>query len=172
MHNKSLCTINTTSLILCNPITLSATAITGIAGQLGTVPLAVHGVFMSTAGLFYMAPNAFASATSTLAGNFLGDDNPNDAKLTIYIGIFVDFLWGVTAGLFLLLILRPYWGLMYTDDRDVQEMIYDCLPIMFVYLSVDSTKCITLNVLRSTGRPSITGRLCSTYFFVLFHIYF
>jgi len=30
------------------------------------------------------------------------------------------------------------------------------MPIMFVYCVVDSTKCVCLNILRSTGRPSIT----------------
>ena len=30
------------------------------------------------------------------------------------------------------------------------------MPVMFFYLVVDSTKCVTLNILRSTGRPQIT----------------
>ena len=47
--------------------------VAGIAGQLGPVPLAVHGIFMSTAGLFYLTANAIALATSTIAGNHLGD---------------------------------------------------------------------------------------------------
>lgn len=34
--------------------------------------------------------------------------------------------------------------------------VYDALPIMFIYLVVDSTKCVTLNILRSTGRPGVT----------------
>jgi Na+-driven multidrug efflux pump len=60
------------------------------------------------------------------------------------------------AGLFLLLVLRPYWGVLYTSDGDVQAMVYKTLPIMLLYITVDSTKCITLNILRSTGRPGIT----------------
>lgn len=37
------------------------------------------------------------------------------------------------------------------------------MPVMFFYLVVDSTKCVTLNILRSTGRPQITvyGNLVS-----------
>ena len=35
-------------------------------------------------------------------------------------------------------------------------MVKQTLPVMFLYLTVDSAKCITLNVLRSTGRPLIT----------------
>ena len=73
-------------------------------------------------------------------------------------GICVDFMWGLLAGLFLLFVLRPYWGIMYTDEPDVQAMIYQTLPIMLLYVTVDSTKCIVLNILRSTGRPGITVR--------------
>jgi len=106
---------------------------------------------MSTCGLFYQAPNAIAAATATLAGNYLGENLPEEAKFIIYLGIIVDFMWGVVSGLFLLLVLRPYWGVMYTDEPDVQDMIYKTLPIMLLYIIVDSTKCITLNILRSTG---------------------
>lgn len=30
------------------------------------------------------------------------------------------------------------------------------MPVMFAYCVVDSTKCVCLNILRNTGRPSIT----------------
>ena len=103
-----------------------------------------------------MTPNAIAAATSTLAGNFLGENSPSNAKFIIKLGIIVDFIWGFTSGLILIYFLRPYWGKIYTDEKDVQKMIYDCLPIMLLYTTVDSTKCITLNILRSTGRPGIT----------------
>ena len=115
---------------------------------------------MSTCGLFYMLPNAIALATATLAGNYLGENLPREAKTVVNLGICVDFAWGIIAGMVLLFILRPYWGVLYTDEKDVQKMIYDTLPIMFLYITVDSTKCITLNILRSTGRP---GRYRCSY---------
>jgi MATE family multidrug resistance protein len=34
----------------------------GIAAQLGPVPLAVHGVYMSTANIFYMMPQVHTSS--------------------------------------------------------------------------------------------------------------
>ena len=65
--------------------------------------------------------------------------------------------------------LRPYWGAMYTDELDVQDMINQSLPIMLLYVTVDSTKCITLNILRSIGRPGITviGNIVSCIFIML-----
>ena len=35
-------------------------------------------------------------------------------------------------------------------------VVYKAMPVLFFYLVVDSTKCITINILRSTGRPNIT----------------
>jgi MATE family multidrug resistance protein len=59
-------------------------------------------------------------------------------------------------GAVLVTVLRPFWGSIFSSDEDVQALIYKSLPIMFFYLSVDSTKCIALNVLRSCGRPQVT----------------
>jgi Na+-driven multidrug efflux pump len=74
----------------------------------------------------------------------------------VQTGIFIDFLYGIIGGSLLLGLLRPYWGSLYTNDHDIDALVYRTLPIMFLYLVVDSSKCITLNVLRSTGRPFIT----------------
>lgn len=38
----------------------------------------------------------------------------------------------------------------------LEYSVYRAMPVMFLYVVVDSTKCVTLNILRSTGRPQIT----------------
>jgi hypothetical protein len=43
-----------------------------IAGRLGTLPLAIHTVFMTSASVWYMAPLGLAMAAGTLVGNHLG----------------------------------------------------------------------------------------------------
>jgi MATE family multidrug resistance protein len=127
-----------------------------IAAQLGPVPLAVHGIFCSTASMFYLIPQAVALATATLVGNALGASNPEAAACVVRDGIFVDFLYGLISGLILFTLLRPFWGSIFTDDNDVKLLVYRTMPMMALYAVVDSTKCVTLNVLRSTGRPQIT----------------
>lgn len=74
----------------------------------------------------------------------------------VNIGIILDFLYGLLAGAVLLFVLRPYWGAMFTIDPAVKDMVFASMPIMFLYLFVDATKCVTLTILRSTGRPTIT----------------
>ena len=127
-----------------------------IAGHMhSTVTLAVHGVFMNTCGLFYNVPWAVASATATIAGNLLGANKAKEAWGVIKMGIIFDFNYGVVAGLFLYS-LRSTWGALYTSDTEVQHFVEKNMIIMFVYIIVDSTKCITLNVLRSIGLPTVT----------------
>ena len=78
------------------------------------------------------------------------------ASAAVKTGICLDFLYGILGGSLLLGILRPYWGSLYTSDSKIDAMVKQTLPVMFLCLTVDSAKCITLNVLRSTGRPLIT----------------
>ena len=81
----------------------------------------------------------------------------DDAKGIIALGIIIDTCYGVCAGMALMFALRGVWGKIFTTDAATQQMVFDCMPIMMVYVIVDATKCICLNVLRSTGRPNITG---------------
>ena len=127
-----------------------------IAGKLGTTELATHGVFMTTCAIIYMVPQAVADATAVLAGNYLGQNDLNQAKSIITVGMSFDMCIGIFAASMLLFVLRPYWGPIFTSDVEVQLEVYEKLPIMFVYITVDSMKCIALNVLRSTGRPQVT----------------
>jgi MATE family multidrug resistance protein len=86
----------------------------------------------------------------------LGSKDYQNARQIVILGVAFDFAYGVLAGAILLFALRPIWGIIYTDDPQVRESVYACMPVMFVYTVVDATKCVCLNILRSTGRPAIT----------------
>ena len=89
-------------------------------------------------------------------GNALGSRQPDEAAKLVFIGINLDFLYGLFGGFMLLYVLRSSWCSLFTKDIEARNLAYDAMPVMFLYLVVDSTKCVTLNILRSTGRPSIT----------------
>ena len=134
-----------------------------IAGQLGAVGLAAHGIFMSTSGLFYMLPLSIAQATTTVAGHIIGqgaavreDGGQAAARRIIMLGIAMDTIYGLVAAAVLMLVVRPVWGKIFTVDPATQELVTKTMPFMAMYAIVDATKCITLNILRSGGMPSIT----------------
>jgi hypothetical protein len=141
----------------------------GFAGQLGSIQLATHGVYMNTASLAYNGPLAIADATSVLTGNYLGNNQPSDASSMVLIGVGIDSFLGLITGSILLLFLRSSWGSIFTSDIDVIDAVYRYMPILFLYMFVDSVKCVTCNVLRSTGRPAITtyGNLFCCFFVLI-----
>lgn len=147
----------------------------GIAGQLGAVVLATHGVYMTTCSLFYMVPQSVAEATAVLGGNFLGNMKPEKAKAIIRLGICYDACVGFVSGGVLLFVLKPHWGPLFSSSVDVQQHIEASLPIMLVYISADSIKCVSSTIVRSIGKPYITiyGNAFSCLFIMIplaFHL--
>lgn len=68
----------------------------------------------------------------------------------------LSLVYGLSVSLFMFFIGRHFWGSLFTHDQSVIQEIYDTAPIFSIYLFVDCPKCITLNVLRSIGRPAVT----------------
>jgi Na+-driven multidrug efflux pump len=141
----------------------------GLAGHLGDTALATHGIYMTTCGLFYMIPLSIADGTATLAGNYLGENKPSQARSVILLGVVLSCSWGMISAAALMFLLRPVWGTIFTTDAGVINSVYHFMPVMFVYIFVDATKCIALNILRSTGRPGITawGNILACLFIML-----
>ena len=127
-----------------------------IAGQLGAVGLAAHGVFMSTSGLFYMLPLSIAQATTTVAGHLIGANKAEQARSVLVMGIAMDTIYGLAASATLIFVLRPFWGSVFTSDQATRDLVFATMPFMSIYAFVDATKCITLNILRSGGLPNVT----------------
>jgi len=103
-----------------------------------------------------MCPQAIAIATAVQAGTVIGSGNADEARKVVLLGVILDTIWGLFAGFLLLFVLREYWGPLFTKDEATQNMVFACMPIMTLYVATDATKCITLNVLRSSGMPSVT----------------
>lgn len=87
---------------------------------------------------------------TSVVGNFLGEGAFEHAKEVVHLGIMVDFSWGFGVG-FLLYYYRHRWVTLFTQDADVIALSDATMWIMFLYIIVDAMKCITLNLLRSTG---------------------
>ena len=127
----------------------------GIAGRMSTAELATHSLYMQTAGMFYMFPLAIANSVSILLGNYIGRQEYQRARELISLGLTADFLIGFISGS-LLLLLRQQWGLIFSSDADVDRLVDANMAAMFLYSIVDASKCVCLNILRSSGSPMVT----------------
>eukprot|EP01036_Dinobryon_divergens_P051000 gene51000-68267_t len=103
----------------------------------------------------YMAPQAIALSTATLAGNLLGSGCHIDARNVIHLGISLIFIMGLFWAI-LMYKLGTIWCQIYTTDAAVLSLMGTVMPIFSIYLLVDSSKCATTIILRSTGRPATT----------------
>ena len=126
------------------------------AGLLGGTRLAVHGVFMSSVGLWYTVPLGISNATAIMIGNQLGGGEARNAALTAKIAMMCCLVWGIGNGILFTSFLRPYWISLFSDDPEVQRIAVSSFAILVFYGLFDSSKCVLMSILRGCGRPLIT----------------
>ena len=126
------------------------------AGLLGGTRLAVHGIYMSSVGLWYVVPLGVSNATAAMIGNQLGGGEAKNAALTAKIAMLCCLLWGLGNGILFTSFLRPYWISLFSDDPDVRQIAMSSMGVLFFYGLCDSSKCVLMSILRGCGRPLIT----------------
>ena len=126
------------------------------AGLLGGTRLAVHGVYMSSVGLWYTVPLGISSATAAMIGNQLGGGEARNAALTARIAMMCCLVWGLGNGFVFTTFLRPHWIALFSNDPDVQHIAISSMDVLLFYGLFDSSKCVLMSILRGCGRPLIT----------------
>jgi putative MATE family efflux protein len=114
---------------------------TKVVSSLGTVTFAAHQVALNILNLTFMPGQAFATASTTLVGQYLGAERPNDAErcantsrnMAMVIGVFMAFVF---------LFFGKYIAWLYTADMAV-VLVCSTRPV--------HPAC-------SSGRPAWSGR--------------
>ena len=127
-----------------------------MAARLGEANLAVHSIFMQTAGLAYMVPMGIATACSISIGQYLGAGRGDRARDITRLGLMLHVVFPLLCGAVLLFFLRNTWSLIFTSDQDVADICSSHLPIMALYFFFDHVKCVCMAVLRGCGRAPVT----------------
>eukprot|EP01125_Pyxidicula_operculata_P015066 TRINITY_DN5092_c0_g1_i2.p1 TRINITY_DN5092_c0_g1~~TRINITY_DN5092_c0_g1_i2.p1 ORF type:complete len:281 (-),score=54.83 TRINITY_DN5092_c0_g1_i2:47-889(-) len=126
-----------------------------IAASLGTTNLAAHSILSNTTAIWYATSLALSNAASTLIGNSLGANRPEDAKTYTQIVYALVTLYGLLNGL-VGQFYAPYLGKLFSDNEDVVKTVELLIPLLWVYHMVDVIKCVGMAALRGVGRPTIT----------------
>ena len=127
----------------------------GLVGLLGKTALAVHGIYVSIAVVLYMTPLAIALSTANISSALLGAGKAGEACDVICMGLWAVSTSGVCVAA-LIYFIGPYWARLYSSDREVLSLFEGMLPIFALYLVGDNMMCVTVTMLRSTGRPQVT----------------
>jgi putative MATE family efflux protein len=121
-----------------------------VISSLGTVTFAAHQVGMNILSLSFMPGMAFATAATTLVGQYLGAKRPDDAErcgnTSHQMGLAIGLCM---AGIFLF--FGKYIAMLYTDNPDVVLVSASILKIYAFAQPFQSTQFILAGGLRGAG---------------------
>ena len=126
-----------------------------VISSLGTVTFAAHQVGMNILSLSFMPGMAFATAATTLVGQYLGAKRPDDAErcgnTSHQMGLAIGLCM---AGIFLF--FGKYIAMLYTDNPDVVLVSASILKIYAFAQPFQSTQFILAGGLRGVETVSYT----------------
>lgn len=127
---------------------------TVFVGWTGVVPMAVHSVLSTTAGVLYMIPLGVSVAVGVLVGQHLGEGDPQRARaawrasLCMGVAIVLGNVVMLTAG-------KDVWPQAFSDDGEVNEAASAMMPRFALYAAVDTLNCVAGGTMRGLGHQKL-----------------
>ncbi|XP_071958334.1 multidrug and toxin extrusion protein 1-like isoform X1 [Antedon mediterranea] len=125
-----------------------------LAGQFGTLGIAVVGAFDILALYVYLLLMGLSSSVTILVGQYLGKNDVKNVKITVKAAFIFLFGVAVVVGLPLLL-LRDYAGYIYTDDSEIIATFSKIIPLSVVMVFSVTIEGINKAILKAIGRQNI-----------------
>lgn len=122
-----------------------------LAGLLGVVATAAHGIAINVASVTFMLPLGVSLAAVTRVGNLIGEGRRDDAQRSAWLAIAMGVGLMAAAAL-LLLVGRRLIPSLYTGDGAVLAAAAAVLPIAAAFQVFDGTQVVGGGVLRGMGR--------------------
>lgn len=118
--------------------------------RLGTIPFAAHQVTVSAESMSFMPGYGFSVAASTLMGQNLGADKPEEAELSAWTSMkFAVLLMGVVGAIFLLF-PRQLMAL-FTNVKEVEDVAINCIRIAAFEQPTIAIAMVIAGALRGSG---------------------
>lgn len=128
------------------------------AGMVGTTALATHSILSMSGGAMFMFPLGLSVAVGIRVGHATGDQRPEDAKLSTYVGCTLGVVYSVLNAI-VILCARNYWGLIFSPEKGVVDLTAKTLPILAVFNLFDANQCVLSGMLRGVGRQAFGALL-------------
>ncbi|KAK4236213.1 ethionine resistance-conferring protein 1 [Achaetomium macrosporum] len=126
------------------------------SGRMGVTILAAQSVLVTVTSTTFQIPFPLSIAGSTRVANLVGAKLVDAAKTSAK----VTFVGGVLVGLFnvtLLAVFRYHIPLLFTQDREVIELVAQTLPVCAVMQLFDGMAAVSHGLLRGVGRQEFGG---------------
>jgi MATE family multidrug resistance protein len=119
--------------------------------------LSALSIYQLTQTTCYQIPSGLRMVISARVGNQLGAGCPTEAAIAEKAGLRLILLW-LTIPASLLLIFTRQWGLLFTTNVAVLQLLDTLVWLMLIYSSLDAVQAYNNGVLASCGQQSISGK--------------
>jgi MATE family multidrug resistance protein len=137
-----------------------------LAGRLGALPLAAHGVALNLSSVSFMVPLGLAIATSSRVGQLIGAGQSEQAQEASHSALKLALCHAsLSGGAFIF--ARHYLPRFYTDDAATVALAASVLPIAGMFQIMDGLQTVSGGVLRGMGRPRVTAAFNLVGYFAL-----
>jgi putative MATE family efflux protein len=121
-----------------------------IVGRIGTAEVAAVNVLMTFHITAILPAFGIALAATTLVGNALGRDDPEDAALWGWNCASLTFLYGIIMSLLLIPLAEPILGIFLTNP-DTRQLAYLPMVLWAMMISFDTMGMVLMNALIGAG---------------------
>lgn len=118
----------------------------------------VLSICLNTGALMFMVPSGLSAAISTRVSNLLGAGKPQAAKLATRVVICMALSEGLLISITMIL-LRNFWGYMYSNEDEVVTYIARMIPILAISFFIDGIHTSLSGVLTGCGEQKIGARV-------------
>ena len=119
------------------------------AGLLGELELACMSALISIVYLFSYYTNGIFDAMTALIGNLIGENKP-DLAFKVYRILLIASCFSIIVIGFFITAFRHQFAVVFSDDLPVQEMIIDIMPIVSIYIVMNSCTSYQWTVMNAT----------------------
>jgi len=121
-----------------------------IVGRIGTAEVAAVNVLLTFHITAILPAFGIALAATTLVGNALGRDDPEDAALWGWNCASLTFLYGIIVSLLLIPLAKPILGIFLTNP-DTRQLAYLPMILWAMMISFDTMGMVLMNALIGAG---------------------
>ncbi|CAM0884759.1 unnamed protein product [Alopecurus aequalis] len=125
----------------------------------------VLSIYLNTGALMFMVPAGLCTAISTRVSNELGAGKPHAAKLATRLVVCMALSEGIVFSLTMIL-LRKFWGYMYSDEEEVVTYIARMIPVLAISFFIDGIHTSLSGVLTGCGKQKIGARVNLAAFYL------
>lgn len=138
------------------------------SGWIGRLELDALVLLSSVTVLFFMVPLAISISASTLVGNSLGANRPDQARLFARASLSVAICYACIE-LLIAAAVRGHLARLFTDDQEVLDSFASHAWYLIVLLPFDCIQCVQAGVMRGAGFQSLGAwtNALAYYFFGL-----